>query len=140
MLQSEHTTSLTTCSTVRHVVRAFGPAAHRLVRGCRKLKFPLSIVKTAFVSNSREMSQQLQSAWSEFGFERVDTTRNVGTSATGGKVRRVGIQRERQAAAHRRGVRLLMLQSGGAKVTLAHRAGLLAGALCGSPAAGLPPS
>ena len=127
--------------TVRHISKELGAVGREFVQHMRWLRLPLSIPKSVYTASSLALADALKDEWRSCPFKKVDDTRSLGTTATNGRIRRVGVQRTRQADAASRGARLLMLKDAGAtRIDFAHRAGPTASALWGTPVAGLAPN
>ena len=107
-------------SAVEHILQSFG-----------ELELPVHLKKCKSFASSRALAEELESRWSLPPDGRVDSTRNLGTDANLGTLRRVGITRARWSKSAWSSGRLVHLRAAGADVTWIQRGGPTASALWG---------
>ena len=129
--------------TERFVLDQTGGAFSMLLKGLEERKLPISKAKTVFLASSDTLAQSLLQKWEHLHLAddaRQHSTRNVGTDAGDGSMRRCPIAAKRREEALSRSSRLLRLRNGNTEVRSVHRSGPIASFMWGAHVTGMTPA
>eukprot|EP00959_Pyramimonas_sp_CCMP1952_P134386 2811642-Pyramimonas_sp.AAC.1 len=112
--------ALRVCSGKEQVAQVPGEEVESLLTDFDRPSLPVEVSKTKYIC-SQEVSRYFRDQWRIPSSSRVSSARNLGTKASSGSSRPVGIARGRFVAAKSRGQRLQILQSAGADASRIQR-------------------